>query len=212
MATRRTRASSTPGPGRGRTGRRPAAKTPSTRRTTRSTSALPPEPVAVATRSKLTGRAAILLLVLAVLAVSYASSARAWLNQRSENNGLRAQIAEQEAAVAQLKQDKRRWSDDDFIKMQARLRFGWVLPGEVGYRVIGVDGEVLAGGSATLTKPSAPAANQDPEWWDAAWGSMEAAGKTPEQLAADAEAQQTSREHVNRIGGGSKSKQPSSRP
>ena len=204
MSTRRPRPSSAPGPGRGRIGRRPAAKTPTSRRTTRSTSALAPE-AAVSDRSKLTGRAAILLLVLAVLAVSYASSARAWLNQRSENNSLRAQIAQQEAAVAQLKQDKRRWNDDDFIKMQARLRLGWVMPGEVGWRILDANGDVLTGDSASLTTPSAPAPNQDREWWDSAWGSMEQAAKTPEQIAAEAAALQPSHEPATRIGGGKKS-------
>jgi cell division protein FtsB len=200
MSPRPTRKSSAPGPGRGRTTRRPAAKTPTTRQSTRSTSALAPEPGAAA-RSKLTGRAAILLLVLAVLAVSYASSAKAWLNQRSENNSLRAQIIEQEAADEALKQDKRRWSDEDFIKMQARLRFQWVLPGEVGYRVIDADGEVLASDGASLTTPPEPGAKQDPAWWDSAWGSMQEAGKTPEEVAAEVEAQQNEREPASQIGG-----------
>ena len=56
--------------------------------------------------------------------------------------------------------------------MQARLRFGWVMPGEVGYRVIGADGEVLAGDGATLDHADRNRpAEQDPDWWDTAWGS-----------------------------------------
>ena len=43
-------------------------------------------------RSRLTGRAAILVLVLAVLAVSYASSLRAYLQQRDQIDDLEAQI------------------------------------------------------------------------------------------------------------------------
>ena len=43
----------------------------------------------------MTSRALILVLVLAVLGVSYASSIRAWLNLRSEQNALSAQIAAQ---------------------------------------------------------------------------------------------------------------------
>ena len=64
--------------------------------------------------------------------------------------------------------------------MQARLRFGWVMPGEVGYRVIGADGKVLAGDErdADRRRPQ-PAKASDTEWWDTAWGSMEEAGKTP---------------------------------
>lgn len=154
-----------------------------------------------AARSKLTTRALILLSVLAVLAVSYASSARAWLNQRSENNALSAQIADQEAAVADLKEQKRRWNDPDFIKTQARLRFGWVVPGEVGYRVIGTDGKVLTGDSASLTTPAELPDAGEPQWWDTAWGSMEEAGKTPAEIAAEQEAAQPDHQPATQIGG-----------
>jgi len=119
--------------------------------------------------------------VLAVLAVSYASSARAWLNQRSHNNELRAEIAQLEDDVADLRSDKRRWKDDEFLKAQARERFGWVLPGETAYRVIDEDGEVIAGGSSTLTDPSTPADDQEQEWWDEAWGTVMDAGVDPAQ-------------------------------
>jgi cell division protein FtsB len=209
MSTRRTRGPSAPGRknDRQRAGRRPVAATPSTRRPTRSTSAAPPDAVATAARSKFTGRALILLLVLAVLAVSYASSARAWLNQRSENNALRAKIAEQEATVAALKQDKRRWNDDDFIRAQAGARYGWVMPGEVGYRVIGRDGEVLAGDGAELSTPTEPAPAANPQWWDDAWGSMQEAGKTAEEVAAEQAEAQPDHQPATQIGGDKQSKQ-----
>jgi hypothetical protein len=44
-------------------------------------------------RSRFTGRAAVLVLVLAVLTVSYASSLRAYLQQRAHIGDLKAQIA-----------------------------------------------------------------------------------------------------------------------
>jgi len=113
--------------------------------------------------------------------VSYASSARAWLNQRSHNNALRAEIAALEGDVSDLRSDKRRWNDDEFLKSQARERFGWVLPGEVAYRVIDEDGEVIAGGSSTLTDPSTPATEQDQEWWADAWGTVVDAGDDPSE-------------------------------
>ena len=96
--------------------------TPSTRAATRSTAraATGSEPSGSAARSKFTGRAAILLLVLAVLAVSYASSARAWLRQRSEINDLTAQIKPSQAAIAGLQQEKSRWNDPAYIKRRRR--------------------------------------------------------------------------------------------
>ena len=127
----------------------------------------------------MTGRAAILLLVLAVLAVSYASSMRAWLRQRSEINTLTAQIAEQRAEVVALEQTKQRLHDPAYVKTLARLRFGWLMPGETGYRVIDTDGRVLSGGGAELTDPGRRSATGNTEWWQDMWGSVVAAGREP---------------------------------
>lgn len=195
MSTRRPRSSSAPGSGRGRSGRRPAGSAPTTRSTTRASQAGGEQ--AVVPRSKPTTRAAILLLVLAILAVSYASSARAWLNQRSHNNDLRAEIATLQDDVSGLRSDKRRWNDDEFLKSQARERFGWVLPGEIAYRVIDEDGEVIAGGSSTLTDPATPATEQDQEWWSDAWGTVVDAGADPAARTAPVDEP----EPADRIGG-----------
>lgn len=151
-------------------------------------------------RATLTGRAAIVLLVLAVLAVSYASSVRAWLNQRSEINGLSAQIDEREAAVAELEQTRRRWQDPAYIEAQARLRFSWVMPGEVGYRVIDEDGSVLAD-SGGLSEPVGERdATEQPEWWETAWGSVVEAGLDPAAEGSDSR-ERSKRTPLERIGG-----------
>lgn len=107
----------------------------------------------------------MLLLVVAVLGVSYASSIRAWLNQRSEQSALTDQIAAEKQAIARLKSAKIRWEDPAYIEAAARLRFGWVMPGERGYRVIGKDGKVLRAETGQLPSPSSQAAGQDPPWW-----------------------------------------------
>jgi hypothetical protein len=117
--------------------------------------------------------------VLLVLAVSYASSARAWLRQRSEINQLTSDIEAQRASIADLEQEKRRLNDPAYIKALGRERFGWVMPGETGYRVIGEDGKVIADSGASLSEPVDPTASTDAEWWDTAWGSVEAAGREP---------------------------------
>jgi hypothetical protein len=134
-----------------------------------------------------------------VLSVSYASSVRAWIHQRGEVNTLNAEIAEREAAIAELRLEKQRWKDPAYIEIQARLRFGWLMPGETGYRVIGEDGEVLSAGQGELSEPAEMSAVEE-TWWDAAWGSMVEAGKTPEEIAAEVAAQQ--QEPAKRIGGG----------
>jgi hypothetical protein len=134
------------------------------------------------------------------LSVSYASSVRAWIHQRGEINTLNADIAEREAAIAELKLEKLRWKDPAYIEIQARLRFGWLMPGETGYRVIGEDGDVLSAGRGELSAPAGvePAEEQ---WWDTAWGSMVEAGKTPEEVAAEIAAQQPEHDPAKRIGG-----------
>jgi cell division protein FtsB len=131
-------------------------------------------------KSTFTSRALILLLVVAVLGVSYASSIRAWLNQRSEHNALSAQIAAQQDAITALKNAERRWQDPAYIENMARQRFGWVMPGERSYRVIGKDGKVLEVGNDTLPNGSADSRPAEPPWWAGAAGSLTRADATPE--------------------------------
>jgi cell division protein FtsB len=134
-------------------------------------------------RSRPTGRAAILVLVLAVLVVSYASSMRAYLEQKEHLADLRASIAESRAEIEQLEREKRRWRDPAYVEAQARQRFGWVMPGEIGFQVIGQDGEPL-GGDDSLSDPDALVEASRPVWWEAAWGSVVAAGN-PEEPGPD---------------------------
>lgn len=105
-------------------------------------------------QSKFTSRAGILLLVLFLLVVSYTSSFHSWWNQKQEIAALELRRDVAETEIAELKDIESRWQDPAFIRNQARERFGWVMPGEVGYRVIGLDGE-LQGDGPTLDTPEA---------------------------------------------------------
>ena len=129
-------------------------------------------------RSRYTGRAALLVLVLAVLTVSYASSLRAYLQQRAHIGDLRTQIAEREASINELEREKRRWEDPAFVKTQARKRFGYLMPGETGFEVIGADGRPLEA-EATLRDPDEVIRTAPTAWWVGAWESMELAGNPP---------------------------------
>ena len=121
---------------------------------------------------------AVLVVVLAVLVVSYASSMRAYLQQRSHIADLRAQIDSSQRDITALEREKRRWQDDAYVETQARERFGWVLPGETSYQVIGRDGKPLEQG-AELTDPDSVARTVPDPWWDKAYGSLEAADHPP---------------------------------
>ncbi len=161
--------------GNGRTG--------STRRRTPSGPAARPRPSATVARrpddeppstTRLTGRMGVLVLVLAVLAVSYASSLRAYLQQRGEIEEYQRTIAERRLDIAALEREKRRWEDPNFVRAQARERLGYVMPGETPFVVL-QDGEPLEAESE-LTDPDSVAPEPPVAWWDTAWESVEIAG------------------------------------
>ena len=131
-----------------------------------------------ARRPRFTGRAAVLVLVLAVLTVSYASSLRAYLQQRAHIGELKSQIAEREANINDLEREKKRWDDPAYVKAQARARFGYLMPGEAGFEVIGPDGEPLEA-QASLNDPDDVIKTVPTAWWTSAWESMELAGNPP---------------------------------
>ena len=147
-----------------------------------------PQPTPAGARPRgprITSRAVILLVVLAVLAVSYASSMRAFLQQRSHISALKAQIAQRQGDIDQLEREKRRWHDPAYVQAQARQRFGYLMPGEKSYVVIGEDGKPLQSES-TLTDPATVARHEPTAWWTAEWRSVELAGNPPKPQAPPA--------------------------
>jgi cell division protein FtsB len=158
------------GPGRGPGAPRPARP-----------AAVTPEPIVAdgeRLRSRLTGRAAVLVLVLAVLTVSYASSLRAYLQQRSHINELKSQIALHEANIDTLENEKDRWDDPAYVAQQARERLGYVMPGEKTYMVLDENGQPLEP-QAELQDPTSVLDSTPTPWWHDAWASVELAGDPP---------------------------------
>ncbi|CAN5889773.1 hypothetical protein BH20ACT6_BH20ACT6_22160 [soil metagenome] len=121
---------------------------------------------------RMTHRAAVLGLVLLVLLVSYASSMRAWLDQRSDIAEARAHIATNRERVADLEREKRRWSDEAFVEQQARERLGYLMPGETGYRVVTPDGEAIG----AVPEPVDGTEGEEPSWYETLWASSRQAG------------------------------------
>jgi cell division protein FtsB len=120
------------------------------------------------------GRLAAVALILLVLVISYASSLRAWLAQRDELVAARAELAQTRERVDDLQTGKARWQDSAYVMQEARERLGFVLPGEVGYRVLGADGEVV-GSEVSLDDP---VDTQVPptDWYASIWASVQKAG------------------------------------
>ena len=121
--------------------------------------------------------------VVLLLVASYTSALHAWWEQRGEIQSAKAEIVMRRDAISRLKDTKARFDDPAFIEQQARARFGWVMPGEVGYRVIGSDGSVQ-GDVPTL---DAPPSVKERQWYDTLWGSVEQAGQEPKKVAPAAD-------------------------
>lgn len=117
----------------------------------------------------------MLVAIVLLLITSYSASLRTWWQQRQDIRAVETEITRREAAIAKLEDDAQRFDDPAYIERQARERFGWVFPGEVGYRVIGADGEV-EGNAPQLAEPPSEA---DPPWYDTLGRSVEAAGAEP---------------------------------
>jgi len=168
-----------------RPGSRPSSRTqsrPPARRgdqPKRRTTGTAPEPARTRGSRNLTGRAAVVLLVLGALIVSYAQSLRVWFDQHQQITALQQEIRDREQRVNELNDEIARWDDDAFVKAQARQRLGWVMPGEVGYRVIGADGKPVGAPPEPSTPSDGTADPQKPTWYTKLWGSVEGAGKPP---------------------------------
>lgn len=120
-------------------------------------------------RGSFTGRALILALVLATLALTLAVPVRSWFAQRAEIAGLRADVEAARERVADLQVQKERWADPAFVAAEARRRLHFVLPGEVGYVTLGSEEAITAEATAG---PSAP-------WYQSLWGAVQQADRGP---------------------------------
>jgi hypothetical protein len=119
------------------------------------------------------------VLVVALLVMSYGSSLRAYLEQRAHISSVRDSIAASEAHIAALEREKARWADDAYVISQARARFAFGFPGEIGYRVLDEDGRPLDH-EDSLSDPRT-LDESGPEWWETTLDSVETAGNPPHE-------------------------------
>ncbi|MGW2561382.1 FtsB family cell division protein [Streptomyces sp. NPDC001514] len=117
-----------------------------------------------ARRSRLTGRAAFLALVVCSLIVALAYPMRQYVSQRND-------IAEQERLadaarerVERLRDEKARLQDDAYIKRLAREHLHMVLPGETAYTVI----DPRAG-----EQPRSEEGGTDRPWYSNVWDGVD---------------------------------------
>ncbi|MCF3134323.1 FtsB family cell division protein [Streptomyces olivochromogenes] len=117
-----------------------------------------------ARRSRLTGRAALLALVLCTMVVALAYPMRQYVSQRGEVADLRRQREQAAQRVEQLRDLKARWQDDAYAEQEIRRRLHYVMPGETGYVVIDP-------GAAKQTRAELGAA--DRPWYANVWDGVD---------------------------------------
>ncbi|GAA4804836.1 septum formation initiator family protein [Streptomyces ziwulingensis] len=89
-----------------------------------------------ARRSRLTGRAALLAMVICSLVVALAYPIRQYIAQRDGIADLQREKQQARQRVEKLRDLKARWQDDAYAEQQIRLRLHYVRPGETGFIVV----------------------------------------------------------------------------
>ena len=117
--------------------------------------------------------AALTLIVLAVVVL--APSLKILVEQRQDIAALDAKVAEQQAAVDDMKEERARWDDPSYLQSQARERLDYVYPGEFSFNV--VDDQVVAAPVDT-TPISQDIQTTDVDWVGSLLSSMLTAGLT----------------------------------
>ena len=120
--------------------------------------------------ARLTGRAVVLILVLAALVMSLAFPVREYLAQRAAISAAEEREALLKDRVQALRDDVEQWRDDQFVEQQARERLHYVFPGETGLVLLTPE-DVEKARKPEIRIPTEP----EVAWFDTLWGSMQEA-------------------------------------
>lgn len=122
-------------------------------------------------RTNLTGRAAILAVVVCAIVLSLAYPLREYLGQRHRIAELRAENQQLQQDIAALEKRKRQLDDPDHIKRLARDRLHFRMPGETVYIV--ADGREDVADKADKGAGAAGAQGGQRPWFVNLWRSVE---------------------------------------
>ncbi|WP_354642079.1 FtsB family cell division protein [Kitasatospora camelliae] len=131
----------------------------------------------LAARPRFTSRATVLVLVLCSLVAILAYPARQFVSQRAEIAAQRAKADHVRQQVEELRRERARWQDPEFVKAKARERLHYALPGETPF--VSVDPQRTAIAHAPAPAGQARAAKP---WFTGFWDSVDqadAAGPPP---------------------------------
>jgi cell division protein FtsB len=132
----------------------------------------PPRPGRPPLRSaKLTGRAALLAVVMCAIALSLAYPVREYIGQRRQIDQLLNTQQSLSAQVKNLQTQQQQFSDPNYIKQQARDQLHMCLPAEKCYVIIGNNSPAP---DATPKQTPTPTS-----WYSKLWGSVKKADQPP---------------------------------
>jgi cell division protein FtsB len=127
--------------------------------------------VAASRSTKLTGRAALLAVVMCAIALSLAYPVREYIAQRQQIDQLMAQQQTVSAQVQALQQENVKLSQAWYVEQQAEDQLHMCLPNEQCY-------EVVSGKTAENTAHPKPVSSVNP-WYAKLWHSVQQAGAQP---------------------------------
>jgi cell division protein FtsB len=134
------------------------------------TSPVPPRSARPPLRpTKLTGRAALLAVVMCAIALSLAYPVREYIGQRRQIDQLLATQQSLSQQVKNLQAQQKQFSDPSYIEQQARDQLHYCMTGEKCYVIIGNSPAPDAAPARTTTATS---------WYSKLWGSVQKADQT----------------------------------
>jgi len=125
---------------------------------------------AAARQTRLTGRAALLAVVICAIALSLAYPVREYIGQRQQIDQLLAQKQTMSAQVKALQAQSKKLNTRQYIEQQAEDQLHMCFPDEQCYQVVS--------GMPNVAEPAAPKAPPDP-WYSKLWTSVQKADKEP---------------------------------
>jgi cell division protein FtsB len=126
-------------------------------------------------RSRLTGRAAVLALVVCSLVVALAYPMRQYVSQRTEIAEQQRQAEHARQQVKRLREERARWQDPAYVEQQARRHLHFVRPGETGF--------TLPDGTGDARRPAGR--GSDRAWYQNLWDGVDKADRAGGEGRAD---------------------------
>ncbi|GAA2751138.1 MULTISPECIES: FtsB family cell division protein [Kitasatospora] len=130
----------------------------------------------LAGRPRFTSRATVLVLVLCSLVAILAYPTRQFIAQRSEIAAQQAKAEHARQQVEELRRERARWQDPEYVKAQARERLHYALPGETPF--VSVDPSPSASARPS-SADAAPGTGTRPKavkpWYVSFWESVDLA-------------------------------------